>query len=138
MEEVFVDTGAWVALADTADLHHRRAVSLFPQLLRQRGRLVTSNLVVAEAYYLIRRNLGLPRALSFLESLAASPRIEKVCSTDEMEREAEKTLRHYSDQDFSFADAVSFALMKHRNTRTAFAFDRHFQAAGFEVVPPVL
>lgn len=135
MEKVFVDTGAWVALADSRDLHHEKAASLLPKLLMDRGRLVTSNLVVAESYYLIRRNLGLPRALSFLERLKSSPRIEKICSTEEVEEDAEGILRRYSDQDFSFADAVSFALMKIHLIRTVFAFDRHFRAAGFEMVP---
>jgi len=72
-EDIFVDTGAWVALADKDDLHHKESVSVFPTLLKISRTLVTSNLVVAEAYILLLKELGHHAALSFLERLKASP-----------------------------------------------------------------
>jgi predicted nucleic acid-binding protein len=50
--------------------------------------------------------------------------------------EAERILRQYADQDFSYADAISFSLMHHRGLTDAFAFDQHFVTAGFVRVPP--
>lgn len=135
MEEVFVDAGAWIALADQDDFHHQEAASVYPGLLRRYRRLVTSNLVISEVYIILRRALGYPQAISFLHGVKASPRIEKVCSTEGLEEEAEAILRLYSDQDFSFTDAVSFALMERRGIRTAFAFDRHFSTVGLLMVP---
>jgi hypothetical protein len=44
-------------------------------------------------------------------------------------------LSRYSDQEFSFTDAVSFAVMRQRRIREALALDQHFSTAGFEVVP---
>lgn len=134
--ELFVDTGAWVALADEDDRHHARATSAFPRLLREHQRLVTTNLVVAECYILLRLELGHGPAVAFLEHLRASPRIERVYATADLEDEAEGILRRYQDQDFSFTDAVSFALMRQREITTAFAFDAHFATAGFVCVPP--
>ena len=64
-EDIFVDTGAWVALADKDDAHHKEAVSVFPTLLKASRALVTSNLVVAEAYILLLNELGHPAALIF-------------------------------------------------------------------------
>ena len=51
--------------------------------------------------------------------------------------QAKEILRLYADQDFSLADAVSFALMQQRNITEAFAFDRHFLTAGFMLQPLV-
>lgn len=51
------------------------------------------------------------------------------------EREAWALLKRYSDQAFSFVDAVSFVVMKRKRLSRAFAFDAHFAAAGFERVP---
>ncbi|MGA9347357.1 MAG: PIN domain-containing protein [Anaerolineae bacterium] len=79
--------------------------------------------------------MGHTAAITFLESVRSSPRIEKVESTEELETEAEDILCRYSDQDFSYTDAVSFALMRQRNIDTAFAFDKHFSIAGFSMVP---
>jgi predicted nucleic acid-binding protein len=134
-ESIFVDTSAWVALADKDDAHHQRAVSAYPSLLKTQRGLVTSNLVKAETYIVILKELGHPSALNFLERIKTSPRILKVHSTPEIEAEAEELLTKYSDQDFSYTDAVSFAIMKRQKIRKAFSFDKHFVTAGFVNVP---
>jgi uncharacterized protein len=51
------------------------------------------------------------------------------------EKEAEETLRKFADQDFSYTDAVSFAIMKEQSIKKAFSFDKHFQTMGFSRVP---
>ena len=84
---------------------------------------------------ILRRGLGHRAAVSFLESLRQSPRLLKICSTPELEREAEKLLQQYADQDFSYTDAVSFALMRQRGLGEAFAFDQHFATAGSVMLP---
>ena len=40
-------------------------------------------------------------------------------------------LARYDDQGFSFADAVSFAVMTERGIRDALTLDHHFVVAGF-------
>jgi predicted nucleic acid-binding protein len=52
-----------------------------------------------------------------------------------LENRARQILRQYTDQDFSYVDAVSFALMQEVEITEAFAFDRHFTTAGFVCVP---
>lgn len=132
---LFVDAGAWIALADADDQHHERAAQAYPDLLRQYQRLVTTNLVIAEAYVSIRRALTHQAAIAFLDHLNQSPRVEKVYSSTALEAEAYNILKQYDDQDFSYADAVSFALMRERGIADAFAFDNHFATAGFVLVP---
>jgi len=131
---VFVDTGAWYALADRTDQHHTRAVKKYPALLKQHPHLTTTNLVVAETYILIRRALGHQSAISFLNNLSSSPRITKIYSDTTLEFKAEKILAKYQDQDFSYTDAVSFAAMRELKIGKAFAFDSHFVTAGFTTV----
>ena len=133
-ETVFVDAGAWYALADRNDANHRKAAKIYPSLLSTAGRLVTSNLVVAETYVLILHELGHAAALSFLERIKTSPRIALIYSTEDIESEAQTLLGKYRDHDFSYADAVSFTIMKRQKIVKAFAFDRHFLTAGFTTV----
>ena len=137
MEEksLFVDTGAWYALADRSDKHHNRAVDIYPGLVRSYHHLTTTNLVIAETYILIRRAMGHREAITFLENIAASPRVIKVYSDSLLEERAEDILRKYQDQDFSYTDAVSFAGMKQYGTIRAFSFDQHFVTAGFTIIP---
>ena len=132
---LFVDTGAWYALADKSDGFHTKAVQVYPDLLRRYRYLTTTNLVVAETYTLMLRSLGHDRARKFLHNLGASPRIVKIYSDKVLEQQAEKILEEYEDQNFSYTDAVSFAVMNKYGIRLAFAFDQHFATAGFTLVP---
>ncbi len=137
MEEksLFVDTGAWYALADRSDQHHNQAVDIYPELLRSYHHLTTTNFVIAETYILIRRAMGHQEAITFLENIAASPRVIKVYSDNLLEERAEDILRKYQDQDFSYTDAVSFAAMEQYALEKAFSFDQHFVVAGFTLIP---
>lgn len=129
--QIFVDAGAWIAVTVTGDSHHQSAVRYYEQLLREGDSLVTTNLVVAEAYVGILRYGGHSRAMRFLGLLRQSSRLARVYSDASLESQAEDILARYSDQDFSLADAVSFAVMRQRSITEAFAFDRHFVTAGF-------
>ena len=130
-EEIFVDSSAWIALANMNDLHHTKAASAYPDVLKNYKGLVTSNMVVAETYVVLRRELGYKSAMEFLDRINASPRILKTWSNENIETEAEKMLSMYSDQGFSYTDAVSFVIMKRRKIKKSFSFDRHFVTAGF-------
>ena len=132
---LFVDTGAWFALADTSDQYHKKAVAVYPGFFKDNRLLKTTNLVLAETYTLIRRALGHGPAMQFLQNMAASPRISKIYADQALEAKAEAILNKYEDQDFSYTDAVSFAAMKRYGIQLAFAFDRHFITAGFTIVP---
>lgn len=134
-ESIFVDTGAWFALADKDDTHHKNAASVLPSLLKTCKKLITSNLVIGETYILILKELGHDSAIDFLNRINGSPRILRIHSTADIEKEAEETLRKFADQDFSYTDAVSFAIMKQQNIKKAFSFDKHFQTMGFFRVP---
>lgn len=135
MREVFVDTGAWLALTDRRDNLHAVAQNAFASILQGGDRLVTTNLVIAETYTLLRRRIGHTTAMKFLTSTRASPRVEMVFSTAILESEAAHILSRYADQQFSYVDAVSFALMRERRIGQAFAFDHHFLVCGFVILP---
>ena len=132
---IFVDTGAWFALADESDQYHKKAVDLYPGLFLDKLHLMTTNLVIAETYILIRRAIGHQPAMRFLQNISSSPRVSKIFSEQMLEDNAENILEKYQDQDFSYTDAVSFAVMKQRGIHLAFSFDHHFVTAGFTIIP---
>jgi len=131
---IFMDTGAWFALADESDQYHNQAVDIYPRLFKDNYRLKTTNLVIAETYILIRRAIGHQPAMTFLENIALSPRVGKIYSDQILEANAKDILGKYQDQDFSYTDAVSFATMKRYGIYLAFSFDRHFETAGFTII----
>lgn len=60
--------------------------------------------------------------------------IERASDADEAA--ARRILTRYSDRAFSYTDTTSFAVMKRRGIRTAFAFDPHFRQYGFQFCDP--
>lgn len=131
---VFVDAGAWIALADLRDAHHAAARQVQGRLTTERRPLLTTNLVAAEAYVLIRREGGHGPAVRFLEALRQASRLTMVYAKPDHHAAAESILRQFVDQDFSLADAVSFAVMRELDVAEAFAFDAHFATAGFTLL----
>ena|GEM_PF-60772 len=128
---VFVDTGAWYALQVSDDAWHRTAVATLEALVAAPHVLLTTNHVIAETYTLLRITCGHAPALRFLESLEETRRLERIFVSQAAEARADRLLRQYADQELSFVDATSFAVMRAERMRHAFAFDRHFATAGF-------
>lgn len=133
-KEVFVDTSAWIALAILNDKNHDNARTVYPQLLKKHQRLITTNLIIAETYIILRKYSGAHAAIGFLDRVEKSQWIEKFYSDYGLEEQAYAILKKFQDQDFSFTDAVSFSLMQQRGVKKAFAYDIHFQTAGFQLV----
>jgi predicted nucleic acid-binding protein len=133
--EVFVDTSAWIAVSDLCDRHHPAARVAYNRLIADRRMLVTTNLVIAETYIITRRAAGHLQAMRLLRSLRGSTRLVRVYSDSVLEAAAEVILERHDDQDFSFTDEVSFAVMQHRGIQEAFTFDSHFAAMGFSLLP---
>ena len=130
--EFFVDTSAWYPLIVAKHPDHARLGTALRSLIRDHRRLVTTNLIVAETHALLLRRVGRATALTFLQTVGESPNVV-VRSSRELEAAAERDwLTRYDDQDFSFADAVSFAVMTERGIRDALTLDHHFVVAGFQ------
>lgn len=136
-----VDTSAHYALVDSRDANHREAIRFAEQLSRQRIVWVVTNFIVAETYGLLLLRLGRHAAFSFLERLLYSVSDGTTCFvrvTQVDEERAWEILRTYADQNFSYVDATTFAVMERLNLTRAFAFDRHFDVFRLKGHRPIL
>jgi hypothetical protein len=132
---IFVDTGPFLARYVSQDQHHARARRGWKDLEKARSPLLTSSFVLDETFTLLARRASHAFAADRAEAIYAS-RVLTVLRPDTSDEAAALVLfRKLADQEVSFTDCVSFALMRrHRFTR-AFTFDRHFAAAGFTCWP---
>ena len=131
--EFFVDTSAWYPLLVAKHPDHARLATALRALIRNRRRLVTTNLVVAETHALLLRRVSASAALAFVRTVDEAPNVV-IRSTRDLEVEAERDwLVRYADQDFSLTDAVSFAVITNRRIRDALSLDHHFEVAGFQL-----
>ena len=133
-ELVFVDTGAWIALALTRDPLHARARATWEQLVGAGVRFQTSVPVVLETFTFLDRNAARTVALAWEDSLTTVAHLKVLPSTV---KELDAAWTYFDRPDLhklSAVDAISFVLMTQRRIRVAFAFDSHFAAAGFRMV----
>ena len=74
MIERFVDTSGWAELADRTLIFHDQAKSLFEEVRRRNGRLVTAGFVLAELTALLTRPLRMPKArqIQLIDDLTAA------------------------------------------------------------------
>ncbi len=132
MRSLFIDTGAWYALADRKDPDHSRVADF---LEKQTLPLVTSNFVFDESVTLIRYRLGFVAAKSFGASLMSGG-LAKVHRVDKLdENRAWEIFTRYRDKSFSFTDCTSFAIIQRLKIDSAVAIDDDFRAFGLNCLP---
>lgn len=99
------------------------------------GRFVGTTLVLGELHSHLLYLRGGEEARSTVLNLMDDPINEWAEVTEDLTRDSVlRWLNRFPDQRFSLIDAVSFEVMRRERLTTAFAFDRHFEVAGFELL----
>lgn len=130
---IFIDTGAFIARYLARDQYHSVALKGWARLEQRGLGVATSNLVLSETITLLSRWGSSDFAVERANEIYTSRVLTILRSNEEDELEALTWMEKFADQDISFADAVSFALMKRQSIKKAFSFDRHFKLAGFQI-----
>lgn len=131
----FVDTSALLALSRSGDQYHARAVRATEAHLAAGGSYVGTTLVLGELHAHLMRLRGLAVARELIGGLVADPIHQwHEVGPDLVSAAIHQWLSKFYDQDFTLTDAVSFEVMRREGLARAFAFDHHFEVAGFELV----
>ena len=96
-------------------------------LLQKGHRYVTTNFVLDETYTGLLTKVGYFAAVDFGEKIRATRTVQLIHITEELEEEAWKLFKQYSDKAFSFTDCTSFVVMRQWNLMEAFTNDHHFE-----------
>ena len=133
-ERVFVDSGAWIALALARDPLHVQAREQWDLLRGAGAKLYTSIPVVIETFTFLDRNANRDVALTWKEAVY-DPGTVKIlpCELTDLEHSWDY-FRRPGLHKLSAVDATSFAIMKRARIRVVYSFDHHFSAAGFRLV----
>lgn len=133
-EAVFVDSGAWIALALSRDSLHAQAREQWEVLRGAAAKLHTSVPVVIETFTFLDRNTNRDVALAWKDSIYKPGTVKILpCDLRDLEQSWEY-FRRTNLHKLSAVDATSFTIMKRARIRLAFTFDHHFSAVGFRLV----
>ena len=135
---LLIDAGALYAQADADEPGHLAVRAI---LEAEREALVTTELAVAEADYLILDRLGLDAELAFLEDLAEGTYIVDCLDRKELRTALEVVGRHRSLR-LGLADASLVVLAERYATRRVLTFDERafravspLQGGAFTILP---
>src|SRR5262245_56685128 len=132
MNDVFLDTVGLLASWDTADQWHAPANAAYQQMLKDGCKLFTTSFILLEtgnaaARRPYRNRVNVLRQCLAQEGLLIEPTSEDV----------EKAWAAYDRGEAAQAgivDQVSFAVMRRLGITKVFTNDKHFQAAGFQLL----
>ena len=122
---IFVDTGAFYAVADSGDQNHSAARNMF-EARGTAGDLVTSDYVFVESWCLIRARLGRTAATQYWDAMQSDV-VKTYGVTSKDLANARAIASSWPDEHFSLIDCTSFALMERLRLDEALAFDNHFR-----------
>ena len=132
---LFVDTSAWAAYYDPGDQWHAAAKAAMASLVNTRVTFVTTDYVLDETLTLLLCHVGRLEALAFGDAAQHSTQVKLVRIDASIWEAAWQLFERYDDKIWSFTDCTSFAVMRQMELLQAFAFDSHFQQAGFQLWP---
>lgn len=135
---VLFDTGALEAIVDSKDQYHKEAAACLRELRGLAYPFYVTTLTIAETHrrLLYKPHLGILPALRFLEGIFDGS-TNLIRPTEEDEKQAVEYIRRFDDQDLTFTDVMSMAVMKGLGLHRVFTFDWHFTLLGFRVIPPI-
>jgi uncharacterized protein len=129
--KVFIDTAAWIALANVDDGLHPRANQIMSRLLTQKIRLVTTELILLEvADALAAPNLR-SNTIQFINRLRQTPILRIIPLSEDLLADGWTLYSQRLDKGWGLTDCTSFAVMLSEQIAEAFTSDRHFEQAGF-------
>jgi predicted nucleic acid-binding protein len=140
VEPVFIDTWAWLALANRRDTNHEFAKACYAKLTTSGYKLVTSDYIIDELITGLFKNVAYSSAVKFIESLLAAISSNRVLLervTEPRIRSAWSLRKKYKDKpDISFTDFTSMVTMQELAIYQVFTGDAHFEEVnlGFEIL----
>ena len=123
MKRVFVDTGAWYALAASDDASHERAIAV---LDAHAGRLATTDHVLVETWAIARSRRNRAAADALVATILGRNLADVLTATPEDIRAALRIGEVFGDQDFSMVDRTSWAVMERHGIDETASFDVDF------------
>lgn len=127
MESSYVDTSAWVAMADGAEASHKAVAEA---LRIRQGRLVTSDHVLHETWAVMRYRHNFHTAEKLVNTIRNGIARIEVSGLADLEAAAAIGVA-FADQDFSLSDRTSWAIMERLGIHYAISLDNDFRVYRF-------
>ena len=138
----FTDTSFLVAFYNTRDDHHQQARTFIAGLIEfeESAEFLIIYYIFDETLTTILNRSGKRLAIDAAKKIYSSLNIPIITISPEVFSAAYELFIRYADQEWSFTDCTSIALLKEhfqKRPMQVATFDQHFRAAGFRTVPTI-
>ena len=130
---IFVDAGAWYALATPSDPDHESA-KVFTASINES--FVTSDYIVDELLTLFTVRRQKPKGIEWLHEVLERGGTDLVRVNERDFSDAVRIYEQFKDKEWSFTDCTSYVLIQRLQIKKAFSFDHHFRQFGIAEVMP--
>ena len=113
------------------DTHAQLVVMRLNEIISEGGRIVVTNFIVAELHALLLSRLHRHVAFTALSRLRESRDVDVIRVGQDDEDRAWEIIGRFTDKDFSFTDATSFAVMERLGITHAISLYAHFVQYGW-------
>ncbi len=134
MRAIFADTFYWIALADTADSAHRRALELTWKL--PNVPILTTDEVLAEylTFFATAHERMRRKAVINAERILDNPDVRVIPQSHESFLSGMALYGARPDKGYSLVDCISMATMLREGLTEILTNDRHFEQEGFRAL----
>lgn len=132
VNNVFVDSDAFVALTKEDDGNHEKARQILKLLLDTGTFFLTSNYVFAETITVLSQRVSHKAALAFIK--VAKPIFLVRWVDEEIENIAIEIFKNQTSKNVSFVDCTNMAIMQKDRIDLIFSFDKIYRKKGFQTV----
>lgn len=132
--KIFVDTSFFIALLNSNDRDHPRAVALQTRLATEQIRKVTSEYVLMELGDGLSRLRFRPLAHQLIRLVQQDQSFEIAPASSELFLKSLGLFSQRADKEWGLTDCSSFVLMQELGLLAALTTDHHFQQAGYRAL----
>src|SRR5579885_1085655 len=131
MKPVFADSSYWIALLNSHDELHQKAMVLARRFAP--NQIVTSEMVLVEILNAFANSGEYLRgkAAQTVDALRMNQQVTIVAQTAEQFENALLRYNNAEDKNWSVTDCASFDIMEQSSIAAALTYDRHFEQAGY-------
>lgn len=137
VNNVLVDSDAFVALTKKDDGNHEKAIEILEALLHAKVSFLTSNYVVAETITVISQRVSHRAALLFVKEIKSQDASFLVRWVDEdIEKMAIEIFKNQTSKNVSFVDCTNIAIIQIDKIDAIFSFDKIYKRNGIRMIKP--
>lgn len=137
MQQVFVDSSAWLAYYLSDEPDHIRIKNIIRGLIKDSRSIFTSNDVIDETitFLIYHKPILVKKFIDFIKNALVTNNLIQLWVDEEIQLEAFEFVQKFSEHKLSLTDATTIALVKKFNIESVISIDSDFIKVGISTLP---